>query len=165
MLLKRRSWLLLANLVLLLALVAGCATPAAPPAENAGGGGESVAAENVGGELVNVTYSYGASGIPRDLQQVQDAINEILNEDIGVNLTLEPIDFAAFNDRMQLQLAAGEPCDIIFTAPWTNSYTNNVANGSLLELDDLLKEEAQDCGPVCPKALGMPRVLTARSTV
>ncbi|MCC6453507.1 MAG: ABC transporter substrate-binding protein [Caldilineaceae bacterium] len=141
MLLKRRSWLLLANLALLLALVAACATPAAAPAQNTGGT-ESVAAENVGGGLVNVTYSYGASGIPRDLQQVQDALNTILNEDIGVNLTLEPIDYAAYNDRMQLQLAAGETCDIIFTAPWINSYTNNVANGSLLELDDLLKEEA-----------------------
>jgi putative aldouronate transport system substrate-binding protein len=134
---KRQSWLWLANIVVLVALVAACA---APPAQD--GGGESVAEEASTGELVNVTYTYAGSGVPRDLQQVQDAINEILNEDIGVNLTLEPIDFGAYNDRMQLQLAAGEPCDIIFTAPWINSYTNNVANGSLLELDDLLKEEA-----------------------
>lgn len=138
--LKGKSWLLFANALLLVALVAGCATPAAP-AENAGGG-ESVAEESSTSELVEVTYSYGGSGIPRDLQQVQDAINEILNKDIGVNLTLNPIDYAAYNDRMQLTLAAGEPCDIIFTAPWINSYTNNVANGSLLALDDLLKEEA-----------------------
>jgi putative aldouronate transport system substrate-binding protein len=142
MLLKRQSWLLFGNLLLLVALVVGCATPPAAPAQNAESGSEAVAAEDVGGELVEVTYTYAGSGIPRDLQQVQDAINEILNEDIGVNLTLEPIDFGAYNDRMQLQLAAGEPCDIIFTAPWINSYTNNVANGSLLELDDLLKEEA-----------------------
>src|SRR5688572_24748864 len=140
MLWKAKSWLLFANVLLLVALVAGCAAPAAP-AENAESG-ESVAEENSTGELVEVTYSYGGSGIPRDLQQVQDAINEILNEDIGVNLTLNPIDYAAYNDRMQLTLAAGEPCDIIFTAPWINSYTNNVANGSLLELEDLLKEEA-----------------------
>lgn len=142
MLWKRQSWLWLGNTLLLVALVAGCAAPASTPAENATGGTESVAAENSTGELVDVTYTYAGSGIPRDLQQVQDAINAILNEDIGVNLTLEPIDFGAYNDRMQLQLAAGEPCDIIFTAPWINSYTNNVANGSLLELDDLLKEEA-----------------------
>ena len=140
MFLKRQSQLLLGNALLLLALVAGCAAPAAAPAANTGG--ESVAEEASTGELVEVTYTYAGSGIPRDLQQVQDAINVILNEEIGVNLTLEPIDFGAYNDRMQLQLAAGEPCDIIFTAPWINSYANNVANGSLLELDDLLKEEA-----------------------
>jgi putative aldouronate transport system substrate-binding protein len=120
-------------------LFAGCAAPPAP-VENVAS--EAGSAQEAPGELVNVTYTYAGNGIPRDLQQVQDAINEILNADIGVNLTLEPIDFGAYNDRMQLQLAAGEPCDIIFTAPWINSYTNNVANGSLLELDDLLKEEA-----------------------
>ncbi len=142
--LKRQNWLVLGNLLLLVALVAGCGAPAVTPAADAGGSNESAAApaESSSGELVEITYSYGGSGIPRDLQQVQDALNEILNEEIGVNLILQPIDYAAFNDRMQLQLAAGEPCDIIFTAPWTNSYTNNVANGSLLELDDLLKEEA-----------------------
>lgn len=140
MLLRRKGWLWLANMAVLTALVAACAAPPAAPAESSGG--ESVAETNSTGELVEVKYTYAGSGIPRDLRQVQDAINEILNEDIGVNLTLEPIDFGAYNDRMQLQLAAGEPCDIIFTAPWINSYTNNVANGSLLELDDLLKEEA-----------------------
>jgi putative aldouronate transport system substrate-binding protein len=137
--LKRQSWLWLAKLLLLVVLVAGCAAPAAPAADT---GGESVAEQSSTGGLVEVRYTYAGNGIPRDLQQVQDAINEILNEKIGVNLILEPIDFGAYNDRMQLQLAAGEPCDIIFTAPWINSYTNNVANGSLLELDDLLKEEA-----------------------
>jgi putative aldouronate transport system substrate-binding protein len=143
MYLKRRSWLLLGNVMLLVALIAGCAAPAAAPATTAGGDASAApAASGDSGGVVDVTYSYGANGIPRDLQQVQDAINEILNEEIGVNLILQPIDFAAFNDRMQLQLAAGEPCDIIFTAPWTNSYTNNVANGSLLEIEDLLKEEA-----------------------
>ena len=140
--LRKRSWLVLAHLLLLLALIAGCAAPATAPVAGETTG-ETAGEDTEGsGDLVNVTYTYGANGIPRDLQQVQDAINEILNADIGVNLTLEPIDFGAYNDRMQLRLAAGETCDIIFTAPWTNSYTNNVANGVLLELDDLLKEEA-----------------------
>jgi putative aldouronate transport system substrate-binding protein len=140
--LKRQSWNLLGSMLLLVAFVAGCAVPAGPAGNAATGGGTPVAEANSTGELVNVTYTYAGNGIPRDLQQVQDAINKILNKDIGVNLKLEPIDFGAYNDRTQLQLAAGEPCDIIFTAPWINSYTNNVANGSLLELDDLLKEDA-----------------------
>ncbi len=143
MLLKQQGWLLLGNVLLLMALVAGCAAPATTPAQNAGTTSEgSTTSSSNGGEIVDVKYSYAGRGVPRDLQQVQDAINAILNEEIGVNLILDPIDFAAFNDRMQLQLAAGEPCDIIFTAPWINSYTNNVANGSLLPLDDLLLQEA-----------------------
>jgi putative aldouronate transport system substrate-binding protein len=129
-----RKFLTFAHLALLLALLVSCAVPgAAPAADNP---------PQAAGDLVPVTYTYASRGVPRDLQQVQDALNAILNERIGVNLTLEPIDFGAYNDKMQLRLAAGEACDIIFTAPWTNSYTNNVANGALLELDDLLKEEA-----------------------
>lgn len=128
-------WTVIAHLALLVALLAGCATPAAAPAASTGGGDAAPA-------LIPVTYTYGANGVPRDLQMVQDAMNAILNEKIGVNLTLEPIDFGAYNERMQLRLAAGEPCDVIFTAPWINSYTNNVANGSLLALDDLLQEHA-----------------------
>ena len=69
-------------------------------------------------------------------------MNEVLHEKIGVHLTLEPIDFGAFNDKMQLRLSAGEECDIIFTAPWINSYANNVANGVLAPLDDLLLNHA-----------------------
>jgi putative aldouronate transport system substrate-binding protein len=131
-----RKLLPLAHLALLLALLVSCAAPGAAPAADAENPPEAA------GDLVPVTYTYASRGVPRDLQQVQDALNAILNERIGVNLTLEPIDFGAYNDKMQLRLAAGEACDIIFTAPWTNSYTNNVANGALLELDDLLKEEA-----------------------
>lgn len=130
-----RSRSILLSLVLILAIVAGCAAPGAAPAPGAPGGQGGTA-------LIPVTYTYAGGGVPRDLQMVQDAINAILNESIGVNLTLEPIDWGAFNERMQLRLAAGEPCDIIFTAPWINSYTNNVANGALLPLDDLLKEHA-----------------------
>jgi putative aldouronate transport system substrate-binding protein len=129
MLFRRLS--LIPSLLVLLGLLVSCAAPSAAPA-----------AESTAGDLVPVTYTYASRGVPQDLQAVQDALNKIFNEKIGVNLTLEPIDFGAYNEKMQLRLAAGEECDIIFTAPWINSYTNNVANGALLELDDLLKEEA-----------------------
>ncbi len=130
---KQRTLAMVANLLLTLALLATACAPAAPAAENT--------SSDVG-EFVPVTYTYAGNGIPTDLQKVQDALNEIMHEKIGVHLTLEPIDFGAYNDKMQLRLAAGEACDIIFTAPWINSYTNNVANDVLLPLDDLLQTEA-----------------------
>ncbi|MDQ3247809.1 MAG: ABC transporter substrate-binding protein [Chloroflexota bacterium] len=135
---KHRRLTLIANVLFLLVLLTSCAPAAAPGTQPA----ESAAQPQAMSDLVPVTYTYAGRGVPRDLQQVQDALNEIFNEKIKVNLTLEPIDFGAFNEKMQLRLAAGEACDVIFTAPWINSYTSNVANGVLLELDDLLKEEA-----------------------
>ena len=135
----KRSWFVLLNCVIVLALLAACAAPGGAPdtADEAASG-----AEEASSELVPITYTYGGNGAPPDLQMVQDAMNEILNAKIGVDLTLEPLDYGAFGEKMQLRLAAGEECDIIFTAPWINSYTNNVTNGSLLALDDLLPEEA-----------------------
>lgn len=141
---RKRLFVLLANVAIIAALLlTACGAPPAPAGESQTTEGQAAPeAATSDQELVDITYTYASRGIPQDLQLVQDAMNEILNQRIGVNLTLEPIDFGAYNDKMQLRLAAGEACDIIFTAPWTNSYTNNVANGSLLPLDDLLKEYA-----------------------
>jgi len=131
---QKRTLNVLFTVLVLCGLLAGCVSPAAAPAA----GGDAAAAPD---GLVNVTYTY-PGGIPADLQKVQDALNKILNDKIKVNLTLEVIDWGAYNDKMQLRLAAGEECDIIFTAPWINSYTNNVANGALAPLDDLLQQDA-----------------------
>lgn len=138
---SRRS-LLLFNLCLVLALLlAACPAPA-PQAAPADDGNQDAAAPMSSDGLVDITYTYASRGIPADLQLVQNAMNEVLHEKIGVNLTLEPIDFGAYNEKMQLRLASGEECDIIFTAPWINSYANNVANGVLQPLDDLLLNQA-----------------------
>ena len=91
---------------------------------------------------VEIEYTYGGSGVPNDLQMVQDAINEILIPKINVKLILNPMDYGTFGERMQLKMAAGEECDIVFTAPWINNYSLNVINGALYPLDDLLPEYA-----------------------
>ncbi len=128
---------LVLTLLMLCGLLAACVAPGAPAADQPAAGGDTA---DLGG-LVNVTYTY-PGGIPADLQVVQDALNKILNQKIKVNLTLEVIDWGAYNEKMQLRLAAGEECDVMFTAPWINSYTNNVANGALAPLDDLLQQDA-----------------------
>jgi putative aldouronate transport system substrate-binding protein len=91
---------------------------------------------------VEITYTYPGSGVPQDLQEVQDAINAILIPKINVKLTLDPIDWGTFGDRMTLKMSAGETCDIVFTAPWINNYYLNVINGALYPLDDILPEYA-----------------------
>ncbi len=125
---NRRTTRLLA-LLLTLVLLAACAT--APAADNA----------TTDDTVVEITYTYAR--VPQqDQQMVEDALNEIITPEIGVVLRLEPIDPGVYNDKMQLRLASGEQCDVIFTAPWTNSYANNVANGVLAPLDELLPEYA-----------------------
>ena len=137
---NNRLYSLLAVLLVAALFLGACPAPAAPapaaaPAES------QAAAPAPAADLIPITYSY-AGPVPTDLLMVQDALNEILNAKIGVNLTLDVVEFGAYNEKMQLRLAAGEECDIIFTAPWINSYANNVANGVLLPLDDLLIDHA-----------------------
>ncbi|MBV7338133.1 ABC transporter substrate-binding protein [Chloroflexi bacterium TSY] len=132
---KRQSLLvsLVSLLVFLSLLLAACA-PAAPTGDGSEGAVDD-------GDIIEVTYTYARVPQP-DQQLVEDALNEIIIPEIGVRLRLEPIDPGVYNDKMQLRLASGEECDIIFTAPWINSYANNVANGVLHPLDDLLRSHA-----------------------
>ena len=128
---KRRLWAIL-SLLLTLALLAACAT--APAVDDSADAATT-------DDIVEVTYTYARTE-QQDQQLVEDALNEIITPAIGVRLRLEPIDPGVYNDKMQLRLASGEQCDIIFTAPWINSYANNVANGVLEPLDELLPEYA-----------------------
>jgi putative aldouronate transport system substrate-binding protein len=148
----RRQFLELAGTVGL-ATLAGCAPkPAAEPAQPAAPTGaqapaptaaptDAPAAQPTSAPLVDVTYTYPGA-VPADLQLVQDAMNEILEPRIHTHLTLEPIDWGTYRDRLTMRFAAGEECGIIFTAPWFNSYVEHVANGNLYPLDDLLPSKA-----------------------
>jgi putative aldouronate transport system substrate-binding protein len=130
---------ILAFLLVLSLLVGACAPAAAPvsPDEQPAQAPSGPAGDN----LVTIKYQFPRSP-QEDMPLVQDALNEIIGPKIGVHLVLEPIDPGVYNDKMQLALASGEECDIIFTAPWTNSYITNVANGVLHPLDDLLPQHA-----------------------
>jgi putative aldouronate transport system substrate-binding protein len=129
----------LAFLLILSLLMTACA-PATAPAPAASDGSQSASSSSDDG-VIEIRYQYPRAP-QEDLQMVQDALNEMITPRIGVRLILEPIDPGVYNDKMQLALASGEECDIIFTAPWTNSYITNVANGVLYPLDDLLPVHA-----------------------
>lgn len=86
---------------------------------------------------VTVTYTY-PNTIFKDVGLVEAALNEMLVPASNTILKLNPIDWGAFDEKMKLGFAAGEECDIVFTAPWINNYLLNIANGNLLPLDELL---------------------------
>ena len=91
---------------------------------------------------VNLVYYYGANGAPADLALVQSAMNAILVKKINATVTLDPINWGSYNQKMSLIFSSGQPCDLAFTAPWTNNYYQLVANGDLLPLDSMLKQYA-----------------------
>ncbi len=91
----------------------------------------------------NVTIKYTYPGtVFKDVGLVEEALNALITPKIGVTLKLNPIDWGAFDEKMRLAFAAGEECDIVFTAPWINNYIQNIANGNLTPLDDLFEKNA-----------------------
>ncbi|MDW8350546.1 MAG: ABC transporter substrate-binding protein [Anaerolineae bacterium] len=122
-------------------LLAGCAAPvAAPPAAQAPKPAE---ADQTAAELppVTITYTYGGT-VFKDVDLVSEALSEIARKKINATIKLKPIDWGAFDEKMKLTFAAGEECDIVFTAPWINNFIQNVANGNIIPLDDLLPKYA-----------------------
>jgi putative aldouronate transport system substrate-binding protein len=127
----RRSYVFTLGVLLVLcsSLLGACGQAAAPTTPSA---------------PTQVRFTYTTfSGAPADLQAVQDAINATpAMKAANITVKLEPIDFAAFNEKMKLRYAAGQDCDAVFTAGWANNFGLNVLQGNLLPLDDLLKQYA-----------------------
>lgn len=127
---------------------AATTAPAAPaaeattvPAAEATAAPAAEAAKPAALEPVTVSYTYPGT-VFKDVQAVEDALNAVLQPKINTTLKLKPIDWGAFDEKMKLAFAAGEECDIVFTAPWINNYIQNIANGNLLPLDNLLAKNA-----------------------
>lgn len=86
----------------------------------------------------------------KDQQEVTDAINKYLKEKINATITIEPIQWGQWDNKVNLMIAAREKVDIMFTAQWSK-YAVNVGKGAFMALNDdngkhgnLLKEHGQD---------------------
>jgi len=119
------------------------AAPAAKPAEAKATEAPAKEAPKDAGsyELLYVYPNFNAAGI-KDLPAVNEKMNQMLQERIGMTIKLESIDFGAWGDKIQLMSAGGEKYDMAYTATWTNDYYKNVSNGVFAEIDDLIQQRA-----------------------
>lgn len=99
----------------------------------------SIAAQDL--SPVQLKWYYPGT-VQRDLRLVQDALNALIQPQINATVELATLDWSEFDQRMNLINAAGEPYDLVYTASWINNYINNVQNGNLVALDDLLPASA-----------------------
>jgi len=86
-----------------------------------------------------------------DKASVEAEMNKILNEKINASIELNPIDWGAYDQKMNIMSAGGEAFDLMFTAPWSNDYYKNVARGSLLPLDEMLDKYAPNLKSTVPQ--------------
>lgn len=109
---------------------------------------------------VELTVAIPVKGaIPKDMQLVNDEINKIAKEKINTTVKLLPISYSAYVNQMNLMMTGGEKLDLMVV--WGAFYSNYVAKGQVLALDDLLtkygKNVSESLGPVflnAPKVKG-----------
>ena len=143
---KRVIALLLAALMLL-AMFAGCAKQEAAPSTTETTDTQTDAPQTSGeetpaqDEIVKLKL-VTRCGSFEDQDLVQEEMNKILREKIGVEIELGFIGLGDYDQNVQTMMAGGDDIDIVFTSNFANDYYSAVAKGAFLPLDDLLKEYA-----------------------
>jgi putative aldouronate transport system substrate-binding protein len=100
-----------------------------------------------------VTYTFIAFSKLTDAPAVSTAMsNTDKLKKLNIKVSLNPIDSASYDQKLQLGYAAGQTYDMVFTAPWANNYTQNALKGNFLALDDLLPQYAPELYRSMPPA-------------
>ncbi|MBU5347268.1 ABC transporter substrate-binding protein [Paenibacillus lautus] len=82
-----------------------------------------------------------AGSIPKDMQQVEDAINKIAAEKIQAKVKFEHISVGDWEQQTNLMFASGEKMDLLYLSGY--NFSNIVAKGQLKPLDQLLEQHGQ----------------------
>ncbi|RAP73180.1 ABC transporter substrate-binding protein [Paenibacillus montanisoli] len=91
---------------------------------------------------VKLTWYFPGNFPQPDQEKVFAEVNKVIKEKINATVDFKALPFGDYDQKMQVVIASGEPYDIAFTAGWINNYTQNVAKGAFLPLDDLLAKYA-----------------------
>ncbi|MBD2848179.1 ABC transporter substrate-binding protein [Paenibacillus sp. IB182496] len=103
------------------------------------GGNESADGAEETAELIWYTI-----GTPqKDVTAVMDQVSAYTKEKINATVTMKMIDWGDYQQKMQVNVASGEPMDIIFTSAGGFDYVQNVRKGAFLQIDELLTEYGQ----------------------
>lgn len=103
--------------------------------------GETVAdnaAANLDPETVVLYFVCDA---PRDVQLVEDALNEKFQEEMNTTIEFQFSTWTDYTQKYDLTLMSGSDVDLIYAANWM-SYSQYANQGAFLELNDLLPEYA-----------------------
>ena len=104
----------------------------------------SSTAENGSGEVEKIIVSFPTwTGAPADTEKVQEAINDITRDKIGVEIELSITDFGSFNQNTTLALSANEEIDVLACVGFP--YATGIQQGYLsdLEENDLIQTYGQ----------------------
>ena len=119
----------------------------------------SSTAENGSGEVEKIIVSFPTwTGAPADTEKVQEAINDITRDKIGVEVELSITDFGSFNQNTTLALSANEEIDVLACVGF--SYQTGIQQGYLSDLDE--NDLLATYGPDIAEAVGQDNIDACR---
>jgi len=139
---KQKTFMLLLLMLTIVLVVSACSGNNSKTNNNPEPTKDSAATEEEppASDLKPYKISLVYPGTPQtDEKKVEEALNKLLTEKINATIDLMPIDWGAWDDKINLMIASREEVDIIFTAQW-NGHANNVSKGAFLELGDLIDQ-------------------------
>jgi putative aldouronate transport system substrate-binding protein len=83
----------------------------------------------------------GSSSAPADLEEVEAAINSIVQETVDCTVNLNILEWGVYSEQQNLMLSSGEPIDIVLLAGNVPSAINS---GQVMDISDLVEEYAPD---------------------
>lgn len=100
-------------------------------------------------DLVEIVWQWPSSGnTGSGFQDVEDALNEMMEKDIGVHVTLYPVTFSNMANQTALDVSSGEQVDIVLSVG--TGVGSLVSNGFIEPLDDIIEEHGpaivEKCG-------------------
>lgn len=140
----KRRWIAMLMALSVTVGLCGCGGAAADSSRKESGTESTASGEDakVSAECEQVTFAYATmNNVPTEesVDTVEEAINEITREKIGVEVTLKPISLMDYSQSVSLSLQAGEKIDIFQSI---YDFTNCVSTGMAMDITELSKEYA-----------------------
>jgi putative aldouronate transport system substrate-binding protein len=114
------------------------------------GGGQAASSGSARADngVVEIIWQYPSPGnLGSGFQDVENALNAMMEKDIGVRVRFEPVGLSTSQQQATLMISAGEQLDVCLTA--FTSVGNLVENGLIVPLDDLITRYGQDIREHC----------------
>ncbi len=86
-------------------------------------------------------------------EDVEQAMNEILEPKLGINVDILPLTKGEFTQKLNLLMASGDDLDVTFigSKAWGGNFYQVVSKGGLLPINDLLDEYGQGVKEMIPE--------------
>ena len=138
---KKKQFLALAlSVVMAGGMLAGCGSS---------NGSSSSSKGDAKDEVVTLKWIQVGNGMPKDYDEWLAQINPYLEEKIGVNVDMEIVPWGDWDNRRSVITNSGEYFDILFTDQ--NRYSSEVNTGALMDITDLLKDNASELYNMIPE--------------